>query len=133
MQNGKDLANLYRIRFQTEFLPRKIDIWKILCKNFFQQFVTKGDTVVDVACGYGEFINNIEADKKIGIDLNTETKSHLNSDIEFHAISAANLSNIGEAIEKISDLWTFKANNFDLKKIYLLNLEYYQLQLKYAR
>jgi SAM-dependent methyltransferase len=95
MQNSKDLADLYRIRFNDEFLPRKREIWKVLCKHFFQKFVGKNDVVVDVACGYGEFINNIYARKKIGIDLNRDSIQHLNSDIEFHSISADSLNTIG--------------------------------------
>lgn len=97
MQNGKDLADLYRIRFNEKFLPRKIDIWKILCMNFFQRFVGREDVVVDVACGYGEFINNIQAGTKIGIDLNPDSRKHLGPEVEFHAISAGALDSIGEA------------------------------------
>lgn len=51
MQDGKELAELYRIRFQDSFLPRKRGIWKVLCEDFFQKFVRSDDTVVDVACG----------------------------------------------------------------------------------
>lgn len=97
MQNGKDLADLYRIRFHEDFLPRKIEIWKVLCKDFFQKFVAQEDVVVDVACGYGEFINNIQAGKKIGIDLNPDSTKHLSPEVEFHAISAGALETLGEA------------------------------------
>ena len=97
MQNDKDLADLYRIRFNEEFLPRKTDIWKVLCKNFFQKYVGGDDVVVDVACGYGEFINNIQAGTKIGIDLNPDSIKYLSSDVEYHAISADALDSIGEA------------------------------------
>ena len=97
MQNGKDLADLYRIRFNEEFLPRKKDIWKVLCKNYFQKFVGGDDVVVDVACGYGEFINNILAGTKIGIDLNPDSKKYLSPEVEYHAISADALDSIGEA------------------------------------
>lgn len=104
MQNSKDLADLYRIRFQEGFLPRKAEIWKVLCECFFQQFVHKSDVVVDVACGYGEFINNIEAGKKIGVDLNPDSTKHLTPDVEFHAISAAAIDAIG--VENVDVLFT---------------------------
>ena len=97
MQNGKDLADLYRIRFHEEFLPRKIDIWKVLCKDFFQKFVGREDVVIDVACGYGEFINNIQAGTKIGLDLNPDSRKHLSPEVEFHPISVGALDTIGEA------------------------------------
>lgn len=96
MQNGKDLAELYRIRFHDDFLPRKIEIWKVLCRDFFQKYVNSGDVVVDVACGYGEFINNIRAGRKIGIDLNPDSKKRLSQEVEFHCVSAGNLDTVGK-------------------------------------
>ncbi|MGA9164511.1 MAG: methyltransferase domain-containing protein [Thiobacillus sp.] len=97
MQNGQELADLYRIRFERDFLPRKRAIWRELCKGFLQGFIKPGATVVDVACGYGEFINNIKAGTKIAVDLNPDTKNHLSPDVEFHALSADDISAIGES------------------------------------
>lgn len=97
MQEGKELAELYRIRFQDSFLPRKREIWKVLCEDFFQTFVRTDDTVVDVACGYGEFINNIQAKNKIAVDLNPDSRKFLNSDVEFHSVPAGAVSQIGKA------------------------------------
>lgn len=96
MQDGKELSELYRIRFQDTFLPRKREIWKVLCEDFFQQFIQPDDTVVDVACGYGEFINNISAKIKIAVDLNPDTKKFLDADVEFHSIPAGAVSTVGE-------------------------------------
>lgn len=104
MQNGRELADLYRIRFQEDFLPRKIEIWKVLCKDFFQNFVGRDDVVIDVACGYGEFINNIQAGARIGIDLNPDSRKHLRPEIEFHSISAGALEALG--IGKANVLFT---------------------------
>jgi SAM-dependent methyltransferase len=86
--DDKDLAALYRLRFAEAELPRKNAIWKVLCENYFNKFVAPTDTVIDVACGYGEFINNIRAGEKIGIDLNSDTAGHLGSDVHFKALSA---------------------------------------------
>lgn len=79
-----NLASLYRFRFKAEDLPRKMRVWQALCKGFFQQFVTADSTVLDVACGYGEFINNIRARTKLAIDLNPDTKRFLNDDVGFY-------------------------------------------------
>jgi SAM-dependent methyltransferase len=96
MHNSQELAQLYRIRFEQDFLPRKNAIWQSLCRNFFQKFIPSQATVVDVACGYGEFINNIQAGTKIAIDLNLDTKNYLNANVEFHTIPADKISVIGE-------------------------------------
>jgi SAM-dependent methyltransferase len=39
--------------------------------------------VLDLGCGYGEFINQVTAARKYGMDLNPETTSKLKSDIGF--------------------------------------------------
>lgn len=89
--NSDDLPELYRIRFAKEQLPRKNAIWKVISDNFLNRFVKSSDTVIDVACGYGEFINNICAGRKIAIDLNPDARTFLNPDIEFHQARASNL------------------------------------------
>lgn len=86
------LAELYRNRFPEEELARKNDIWKVLCSRYLQKFVAPGDTVVDLACGYGEFINNIAAGEKIGVDLNPDSEKHLADDVRFISLSAAEIS-----------------------------------------
>jgi len=77
-------------------LDRKNQIWKVICTNFLQKYISKHSIVVDMACGYGEFINNINASKKIAIDLNPDAKNYLNQDVEFKLIRALNLSLIGK-------------------------------------
>ena len=89
-----ELSDLYRIRFSENELPKKNGIWSVICKYFLQKFIKNTDCVVDVACGYGEFINNISANKKIAIDLNTDAIKYLNNSIEFHCCKATELGSI---------------------------------------
>jgi len=93
MQN-KNLAALYRNRFPENEMARKNAIWKVLAHDYLQKFIKSSGTVVDVACGYGEFINNIRAKRKIGIDLNPEAVKFLNQDVEFNECAAAKLSSV---------------------------------------
>ena len=92
-----DLAELYKIRFDREGLARKNEIWKVLCEDMFQQYVGPDQTLLDIACGYGEFSNNMRAGRKVAIDLNPESPTYLDDDVEFHAISATELTKLGEA------------------------------------
>lgn len=87
MDEGK-LSELYRNRFPEQELARKADIWKVLCRHYFQRFVAPEDTVLDLACGYGEFINNITAREKIAIDLNEDARRYLASGVRFEQVSA---------------------------------------------
>jgi hypothetical protein len=56
-------------------------LWQILCKYFFQRFIPKENIVVDIAAGYCEFINNIEANEKIAFDLNPDTVKFADKEI----------------------------------------------------
>jgi SAM-dependent methyltransferase len=86
--DGKNLSELYKIRFAQEQLPRKNAIWQMICKQFLQKWISPNTTVVDIACGYGEFINNIQAKRKVAVDMNPDTRNFLNPDVEFHQCSA---------------------------------------------
>ena len=55
-------------------------IWKTIVDDFFQKFINREDSVLDIACGYGEFVNNIRCKKKYGIDLNSDSIKKLNQD-----------------------------------------------------
>lgn len=94
--NSNDLAELYKIRFAQEELPRKNAIWQVICRSFLQQFIKPTDTVVDVACGYGEFLNNIEARRKIAVDLNPDAQKFLEQGVEFHLCQATSLGSLVE-------------------------------------
>lgn len=83
LMDDSQLSELYRNRFAEAGLVRKNAIWRVICAHFLQSFIEESDTVVDLACGYGEFLNNIQATRKIGIDLNPDTASFLDEDIEF--------------------------------------------------
>lgn len=91
------LAALYRARFSDADLARKDAIWKVLCERFFQRYVRPDDTVLDIACGYGEFLRHIRAGRKIAIDLNPDAAGFLPDGTEFHAGSADDLFGVASA------------------------------------
>jgi len=61
---------MYRERFSGRLEYRQ-RIWKVLIP-FFQKWVAPDSTVLDLGCGYCEFINLISARKKYGMDLNPD-------------------------------------------------------------
>lgn len=93
-----DLEALYKFRFRESGLPEKRRIWARLCRDFFQARAPKDGVVVDIACGYGEFINNIQAKRRIGVDLNPDVRRFLDPSIEFHNVSALELARIGDGV-----------------------------------
>ena len=96
-----DLAKLYRFRFSESDRPQKMLIWKTLCEHFFQQLIGGDKVVADLACGYGEFINNIKAKKKYAIDLNPDASKFLDPEIKF-CLAPANA--IGPIDDNIVDV-----------------------------
>lgn len=89
-----DLSIIYKSRFSKTGLDKRNRVWRILCEDFFQQHVPLQSKVLDLACGYGEFINNIKAYKKYGVDLNPDTPPHLSPEVDFKLTPAHDLSHI---------------------------------------
>ena len=78
----QELSRIYANRF-GETSAYRGRVWKILVPRFFQQFVPPSATALDLGCGYGEFINNVQRERKFAMDLNPDAKSHLNPDVTF--------------------------------------------------
>jgi SAM-dependent methyltransferase len=87
---------LYGHRFSEEDRRKRRQIWKVLCENFFQRYVRQTDTVLELACGFGEFISNIRAARKIALDLNPDSARLLPADVEFHLKDAKKLDGIAD-------------------------------------
>ncbi len=76
-----DLPEEYRLRFGELAAYRK-QVWAVLVEHWFQRYVRPTDTVLDLACGWGEFINQVKAKKRYGLDLNTDVARHLDRGVE---------------------------------------------------
>lgn len=97
-----DLASIYKTRFSHTGLRKRTRVWRILCDDFFQQYVPLQSVVLDLACGYGEFINNIRAAKKYSVDMNPDASSHLEADVDFKLTPANDLSHIqSDSVDRV--------------------------------
>ncbi len=56
--------------------------------DFFQQYIDKDDTVLDVGCGYGDFINYVKAKKKLAVDINAAGRDEIGPDVRFYRAPA---------------------------------------------
>lgn len=75
------LDEIYQRRFAGDLAYRN-RVWRVLTTAFFSRYIGPGDTVLDLGCGYGEFINNISCARRIGMDANPDSAKHLQSDVE---------------------------------------------------
>lgn len=84
------VLSIYADRFDKDAQKREV-MWKILCKDYFQKFIDQGDTVLDLAAGYCEFINNIKCKQKIAVDLNLATKKKAAKGVKVYQALSTNL------------------------------------------
>ena len=80
--SAEDLRRIYEARFARSVAYRQ-RVWRVLLPAFFQQFVQPNDTVLDLGCGYGEFINHVRCGVKLAMDLNPDAPRHLGSEVRF--------------------------------------------------
>ncbi len=78
----EELEQIYRTRFAANQDYRR-RVWEVLTRNFFERWVRPADAVLDLGCGYGEFINQVRCGKKFGMDLNPESPRHLAPGVAF--------------------------------------------------
>jgi SAM-dependent methyltransferase len=77
----EDLQRIYQIRFERSAAYRQA-VWGVLIKDFFGRYVRRNDAVLDLGCGYGEFINQIECASRFAMDLNPEAPRRLASGVK---------------------------------------------------
>lgn len=68
--------DVYRVRFNTEEMGGKIELWQVLCRHWFSKFIPPGACTLDLGAGSCEFINNIDCREKIAIDHNPDVTLH---------------------------------------------------------
>ena len=80
--DSKELKKIYGRRFD-EHIAYRDQVWKLLTSNFFSKYVSPEDRVLDLGCGYGEFINNIRCGSKVAMDMNPGARERLRPGIDF--------------------------------------------------
>lgn len=81
---------------RLEHDPRRDVVWKSLWQYYFRKLVPADSCVLDLGCGYGEFINNIVARRRIGLDTWDGIAQHLAADVEPIVSSVAELDGIDD-------------------------------------
>ena len=80
LKMGDDLKYLYENRFSgSEEYRRKV--WNVLVANWFSRYIPSNAAVLDLGCGYGEFINQVASPKRFAMDLNPNSKRFLQSEV----------------------------------------------------
>lgn len=77
--SASDLKLLYAKRFAGRVEYRRA-VWGELC-SFLSKWIPEDATVLDLGCGYCEFINAVTCRKKIGIDLNPDAEQYASPEV----------------------------------------------------
>jgi ubiquinone/menaquinone biosynthesis C-methylase UbiE len=116
------LDDLYRKRFSNRELQQKNFLWSILTTYFFQKYVKKFDTVLDVGAGYCEFINNISARRKIAVDLNRDVEGFADPGVEIVINRCSDMSGVKSGtvdVVFISNILEHLRNNEEVEQTLL--------------
>ena len=102
------MSNSY---FQTRFSedPRREVLWRTLVTHFFQPQIPAESCVLELGAGYGNFINNVRAARRIAQDQWPEFSRHLAPEVESHVGPVTDLS----FLEDASVDFAFASNLFE--------------------
>jgi SAM-dependent methyltransferase len=78
----EELRRIYGARFEKNLDYRR-RVWDLLVSDFFQKYISPAAVVLDLGCGYGEFINTIRCGQKWAMDLNPDAPRFLAADVHF--------------------------------------------------
>ena len=79
------------------FDPKRQVVWDALWRYYFRRLVPADGCVLDLGCGYGDFINAVEARRRIALDLWDGFPAHLKPGIESVVAPVTDLSKIEDA------------------------------------
>src|SRR5438552_8448854 len=105
------LAVSQQTYFQTRFAPdpRRELLWHTLWRYHFARLVAPTDCVLELGAGYGCFINEVVAKKRIAVDAWSGFVDHLHSGVEARVGEVTELSFLSES----SVNFVFASNLFE--------------------
>src|SRR5262245_47121884 len=97
--------------FNTRFAvdPRRELLWKTLYRHHFSRLISLHDCVLELGSGYGSFINQVKAKRRIAVDLWEGFVNHLESGVEGRVGDVTDLS----FLEPSSVNFVFASNLFE--------------------
>ena len=111
---------IYARRFNPDLKFRN-EMWKILCRDFFQKYIDPDSRILEIGAGYCEFINQIHAAEKTALELNPDVRSYAAAEVRViqdrssrmnavsdHSVEVVFASNFFEHLSREEILATFR-------------------------
>ncbi|HEV1995559.1 MAG TPA: class I SAM-dependent methyltransferase [Candidatus Acidoferrum sp.] len=94
------LEKIYHRRFDAD-LEYRNGVWRVLTREFFSRYIRPSDHILDLGCGYGQFINHIQCAHRYAMDLNPASKNVLQNEVKLFA-------------QDCSSRWPLESGSLDL-------------------
>ena len=94
---NQQLDEIYRRRWTAQQDLALQRVWQVLVADYFQSFVNPGSTVLDLAAGRCNFINNIKAGRRIAFDGTQDCRRHAAPGVEVIVSTDLTLPGIQDA------------------------------------
>lgn len=88
---NKLLGRIYKTRYSDKDESIKLALWKVLCRDFLQKFVSDDASVLDIAAGHCEFINSIHCRHKYAVDINLRIRKFADKGVKVYLTDAQKL------------------------------------------
>jgi hypothetical protein len=89
------LSEGYHASRLTQDARRNV-LWSALWRYYFRRRIAPGDCVLDLGTGYGEFINNVVAARRLAVDTWTQLPDNVAPGVEAHVGPADDLGWIAD-------------------------------------
>lgn len=77
------------------FDPGRRRVWKAITEDIQKHITGKNEAVLDLGCGYGDFINQISATRRLAVDIE-DMSDHIDPEVQFHQASVQQLGFISD-------------------------------------
>ena len=89
--SSRTISELYERRFSPADREAKDALWRVLCEDFFQRWVSPDARVVDLGAGMCEFVNHIRARERWAVDSDPQVLHRAAAGVETHCGPAHDL------------------------------------------
>jgi hypothetical protein len=80
----------FKSRFTPD--PRRETLWRTLIRYYFQSQIPPSATVLEFGAGYGHFINNVKAARRLALDQRDGFANYLQPGVEPHVDAVSDLT-----------------------------------------
>lgn len=95
MAEAPRLSDAYHAtRFAPD--PRRAVVWEALWRYHFSGLIAPDQCVLDIGCGYGNFINTVVARRRVALDAWPGFPAHVAAGVETHVGPATELGFLGD-------------------------------------